>query len=72
MRGMHRLTAMEVKNNPPGKYADGAGLWLNKRKDGGSQWFLRFTLYGRRREMGLGSTFDVTLKEARRIFKVTC
>ncbi|MDJ0823723.1 MAG: Arm DNA-binding domain-containing protein [Paracoccaceae bacterium] len=38
---------------------------MRKRRDGGGQWFLRFTIYDRRREIGLGSTEDVSLKEAR-------
>ncbi|TCN46672.1 phage integrase family protein [Shinella granuli] len=36
-----------------------------KRDDGGAQWVLRLTIHGRRREMGLGSLLDVSLKEAR-------
>ena len=65
MRALNRLSAAKVKNCPPGKYADGGGLWLHKRADGGAQWFLRVTVGGRRREMGLGSLTDVSLKEAR-------
>lgn len=49
----------------PGKYADGAGLWLKKRDDGGAQWVLRYTIHGRHREMGLGAAGEVSLKEAR-------
>lgn len=64
MRALNRLTATEVKLNGPGKYADGGGLWLHKRADGG-QWVFRFTIHGRRREMGLGSIALVRLKEAR-------
>ncbi len=64
-RELNRLDAKKVRNAPPGKHADGGGLWLHKREDGGGQWFLRVTVYGRRREMGLGSTRDVSLKEAR-------
>jgi integrase len=48
-----------------GKHGDGAGLWLVKRADGGAQWVLRLTVHGRRREMGLGSLADVSLKSAR-------
>ncbi|SLN72090.1 Prophage CP4-57 integrase [Roseivivax jejudonensis] len=65
MRALHRLSAAEVKNAGPGKHADGGGLWLHKRDDGGAQWFLRVTVHGRRREMGLGRLSDVSLKEAR-------
>ncbi len=65
MGARHRLTATKVKNAPPGKYADGAGLWLVKRSDGGGQWVLRVTVNGKRREMGLGGIGDVSLSEAR-------
>jgi len=64
-RALYRLSATKVRTVPPGKYADGGGLWLNKRPDGGAQWFLRVTVHGRRREMGLGSLQHVSLKEAR-------
>ena len=65
MRATNRLSAKAVAALAPGKYADGGGLWLVKREDGGGQWVLRVTVHGRRREMGLGSTSDVSLKEAR-------
>ncbi|WP_312795589.1 tyrosine-type recombinase/integrase [Tianweitania sp.] len=65
MPAMNRLSARAVATLGFGKYADGAGLWLHKREDGGGQWFLRYTIHGRRREMGLGSSLEVTLKEAR-------
>ncbi|MDM7850156.1 tyrosine-type recombinase/integrase [Pseudochrobactrum kiredjianiae] len=64
-RGLNKLSALAVKNAPAGKYADGGGLWLHKRDDGGAQWVLRITIHGRRREMGLGSVSVVSLKEAR-------
>ena len=64
-RAMHRLTAATVKAKPAGKYADGGGLWLYKRQDGGAQWVLRYTIFSRRHEMGLGRFPDVSLKEAR-------
>ena len=64
-RSLNRLSALAVKRARPGKYADGGGLWLHKRQDGGGQWFLRVTVHGRRREMGLGSIAEVSLKEAR-------
>jgi integrase len=62
---MHRLSARAVQTLGPGKYPDGAGLWLHKRPDGGGQWVLRFTIHGRRREMGLGAAMLVSLREAR-------
>lgn len=66
MRAMNRLSAKAVVALAPGKYADGAGLWLVKRNDGGAQWVLRVTVNGRRREMGLGAYPAVSLAEARR------
>ncbi|OQP87566.1 integrase [Rhizobium rhizosphaerae] len=65
MRATNRLSAKSVTSLAPGKYNDGAGLWLHKRDDGGGQWVLRVTVHGRRREMGLGSIADVSLKSAR-------
>lgn len=67
MAAFHKLTAAKVKSAKPGKYNDGAGLWLHKRQDGGAQWVLRVTVHGRRREMGLGRLSDVSLKEAREV-----
>ncbi|WP_170971903.1 site-specific integrase [Rhodobacter sp. SY28-1] len=65
MRLLNRLSAAKVRSCQTGKYADGGGLWLYKREDGGAQWVLRVTIHGRRREMGLGALTDVSLKEAR-------
>lgn len=62
---LNRLTAQEVKSAAPGKHSDGGGLWLHQREGGKGQWVLRLTVHGRRREMGLGSTVDVSLKDAR-------
>ncbi|CAN1573071.1 XerC Integrase [Paracoccaceae bacterium] len=64
-RLQNRLSAVKVRTCEPGKYADGGGLWLHKRDDGGGQWVLRVTIHGRRREMGLGAMTEVSLKEAR-------
>ncbi|WP_208433254.1 tyrosine-type recombinase/integrase [Bartonella taylorii] len=64
---MNRLNARAVATLGAGKYNDGAGLLLHKRKDGGAQWILRYTLHGRRREMGLGALRNVSLKKAREL-----
>ena len=64
---LHKLSATFVKTAKPGKYNDGQGLWLVKRADGGGQWVLRLAIFGRRREMGLGSIADVSLKQAREL-----
>jgi integrase len=62
---INRLSASTLKAAPVGKHADGGGLWLVKRPDGGAQWVQRVTPHGRRREMGLGAYPDVSLREAR-------
>ncbi len=68
MPTMNKLTSASLRGFEPGKYNDGGGLWFHKReqgRDGGAQWFLRVTIHGKRREMGLGRFPDVSLKEAR-------
>lgn len=67
MRARNRLSAALVKAAAAGKHCDGGGLWLVKRPDGGAQWVLRYTIHGRRREMGLGSMPDVGLAAARQM-----
>lgn len=64
-RSLNKLSALAVKNAAPGKYSDGGGLWLFKREEGSARWVLRVTVHGQRREMGLGSAAEVSLKEAR-------
>jgi len=49
----------------PGTYEDGDGLRLVVKPTGRKSWLLRFQLAGRRREMGLGSFPEVSLKKAR-------
>lgn len=64
-RTLHRLSALTIKAAKPGKYNDGSGLWLHKRAEQSGKWFLRVSVHGRRREMGLGGWPEVSLKEAR-------
>jgi integrase len=66
MRATNRLSAAGIKKADAGKHCDGGGLWLWKRDDGGAQWILRTTVYGRRREMGLGGYPSLGLAEARK------
>src|SRR5271169_772840 len=60
-----RLTVAKVKTAGPGKHSDGANLWLQVGTNGSRSWYLRFTLSGRSREMGLGPYPLVGLSEAR-------
>ena len=64
-RALNKLSAAFVRSAPTGKHSDGGGLWLHQRPDGGAQWFLRVTVHGRRRELGLGPVGQVPLKQAR-------
>lgn len=64
-RKSNGLTAVQVRQSPAGKYADGGGLWCVKSDKSTGKWVLRVVVHGRRREMGLGSIADVGLKEAR-------
>jgi integrase len=60
-----RLTVAKIKAAGPGKHPDGANLWLQVGPNGSRSWYLRFTLNGRSREMGLGPYPLVSLSEAR-------
>jgi len=62
---IHRLSARKIETATSGKYEDGGGLRLAVSNAGAKKWVLRFTVNGKRREMGLGSFPDVELAEAR-------
>jgi integrase len=59
------LTARKVETAKPGKYGDGANLYLVVSKTGARKWVLRFTWRGQPKEMGLGSAASVPLADAR-------
>lgn len=63
---MAKLNPKQVENlSEPGTYEDGDGLRLVVKPSGRKSWIFRFQLAGRRREMGLGSFPEVSLKKAR-------
>jgi integrase len=62
---LNALSQMKARSLPQGKYADGQGLWLVKRQREHGKWVLRMSVYGNRREMGLGRWPDVSIAEAR-------
>jgi Arm DNA-binding domain len=64
-RGVWRLSASSLRRLPAGVHGDGAGLWLQVTTSGARSWIFRFCLFGRAREMGLGSLNTVSLEEAR-------
>jgi integrase len=59
------LNARKVETAKPGKYGDGANLYLVVSKTGARKWVLRFTWRGKPKEMGLGSAANVSLADAR-------
>lgn len=68
-RTVGRLTALRVTRlKKPGLHSDGAGLYLQITPGGSGvakSWLYRFSLAGKRRDMGLGSLAAVGLAEAR-------
>lgn len=62
---IHKLSPRKVATAGPGKHEDGGGLRLVVSQSGAKKWVLRFTIDGKRREMGLGSFPDVSLAIAR-------
>ena len=61
------LSALEVKNLPPGSHAVGgvAGLILEVTPTGGKTWVLRVRTGTKRREIGLGGFSLISFAEAR-------
>jgi hypothetical protein len=54
-----------VKTAKPGSYCDGNCLWLRVDEAGNRTWVMRVVVRGKRRNIGLGSTRLVSLKQAR-------
>ena len=59
------LSAAFVRTAPPGRHADGNGLYLYVQPTGTRSWIQRLVIRGRKRELGLGSVTLVSLAEAR-------
>ena len=67
-RKIRRLNSRLVSAlGKPGRYADGAGLYLVVNKGGSKQWVFLFRFGGRPREMGIGGVSAVSLAEARKV-----
>ena len=69
-RGRHpdkALSAAFVRSAPPGRHADGNGLYLFVQPTGTRSWVQRIVIRGRRRELGLGAAALVPLAEAREL-----
>ena len=54
----------------PGMTNDGAGLYLSTSKTFSQSWVFRYTQYGKKRDIGLGSTVEVSLAEARELASI--
>ncbi len=68
-RGRHphkALSSAFVRSAPPGRHADGNGLYLYVQPSGARSWIQRLAVRGRRRELGLGGATLVSLAEARK------
>ena len=63
---LHKLSPRKVETAKEGRYEDGGGLRLIVSASGSKRWVLRFTVMGKRREMGLGSYPDIKLADARK------
>ena len=59
------LSASFLRSAPPGRHADGNGLYLFVQPSGTRSWIQRLVIRGRRRELGLGPLALVPLAEAR-------
>jgi integrase len=68
-RGIYKLSGADLKRSKPGLFGDGGGLWLQVTRGAAGHvsrsWLFRYTVDGRRREMGLGSLITISLSEAR-------
>ena len=64
---MAKLTDRTVKTIGPGRHAEGSirGLYLLVQATGARSWILRYQLYHRRTDMGLGAYPETTLAQAR-------
>lgn len=60
---MGKLTDLQAKNAPAGRYGDGDGLYLVVKPSGGRSWVLRVMNDGRAQEIGLGGYTPADKKE---------
>jgi len=61
------LTALSIRRAKPGYVADGNGLYLQVTDSGARSWIYRYSLHGRRREMGLGAFPTISIATARNL-----
>ena len=67
VKGIEKLTDRQVRNlKTPGRYPDGATLYLVVWPSGSKSWVQRLTIGGRRADLGLGGYPAMSLAQARR------
>jgi integrase len=62
-----KLKPLDIMRLPPGRHADGRGLYLQVSPGGGRSWLYRYQLHNSEHFMGLGSAADIPLKRARQL-----
>jgi hypothetical protein len=63
-----KLTKLRIDRlKEPGRYGDGAGLWLQVSQWGTKSWLFRYAVGGSARHMGLGPLASVSLADAREL-----
>ena len=61
------MTATRITNlKRSGVYGDADGLRLRVTKTGKKNWIFRYRLFGKNKDMGLGSFPDISLSQARK------
>ena len=67
--GLNKLTQLRtanlVKAGKKARTGDGGGLWLDVRASGRAAWVFRYSNQSKAHEVGLGSSREITLAEAR-------
>jgi integrase len=61
----YKLNPKAIDSLPPGTHGDGNNLYVVVKPSGARTYMLRYQWRGRPQKMGLGSTRDILLKEAR-------
>lgn len=61
------LSPISIKSLPTGFHADGGNLYLRVKDTGARSWVFRYKQSGKVTELGLGSTNDRSLKQAREL-----
>lgn len=65
-RAVNRLSARQAQTvKEAGRYADGAGLYLDVKRNGRKSWTFIFQFEGKRKEMAVGSFPEMSLADAR-------